>query len=70
MMTHGVRRAAEMRECAATYDELGLIGDIAARVADMQQAMGELERRPEETLKDTVAELSAALGYIKYKGGE
>jgi 3-hydroxyisobutyrate dehydrogenase-like beta-hydroxyacid dehydrogenase len=70
MMTHGVRRAAEMRECAATYDEFGLIGDIAARVADMQQAMGELERRPKETLKDTVAELSAALGHIKYKGGE
>ncbi|MBM9593838.1 NAD(P)-dependent oxidoreductase [Rhodobacteraceae bacterium MCCB 386] len=39
-LRHGRRRAAEMRESAATYDELGLHGALAAEVAAVQEAMG------------------------------
>jgi 3-hydroxyisobutyrate dehydrogenase-like beta-hydroxyacid dehydrogenase len=39
---HGIRRAAEMRECARTYSELGFpVGDaLASAIADLQQAVG------------------------------
>jgi 3-hydroxyisobutyrate dehydrogenase-like beta-hydroxyacid dehydrogenase len=42
--THGVRRAAEMRESAATLDELGFAAgrDLATAIADLQQSVGEL----------------------------
>lgn len=36
VLRHGVRRAAEMRECAATLDELGLHGALANAIADVQ----------------------------------
>ena len=38
---HGKRRAAEMRESAATLDDLGLHGRLADAIADVQQAMGD-----------------------------
>lgn len=39
---HGIRRAAEMREVAATYDELGFTGALADKIADVQEKMGTL----------------------------
>ncbi len=39
---HGIRRAAEMREVAATYDELGFTGALADKIADVQDKMGTL----------------------------
>lgn len=38
--THGLRRAAEMRESAATLDALGLHGALADAIADLQEKMG------------------------------
>ena len=38
--THGRRRAAEMRESAATLDALGLGGGLAHAIADVQERMG------------------------------
>ncbi|MEJ2480127.1 MAG: DUF1932 domain-containing protein [Acidihalobacter sp.] len=45
--THGIRRAAEMREVALTVDELGLNGDMARATVDWQQRVGELGIRAE-----------------------
>jgi 3-hydroxyisobutyrate dehydrogenase-like beta-hydroxyacid dehydrogenase len=42
MMAHGVRRAAEMREVAATLRELGLPDRLAAATADWQAEIGGL----------------------------
>lgn len=39
--THGRRRAAEMRESAATLDALGLHGSLADAIADVQEKMGD-----------------------------
>lgn len=41
-MTHGVRRAAEMREVAATVAELGLDANMARATVAWQQALGDL----------------------------
>lgn len=43
MMVHGRRRAAEMREVAATLAELGLPNALASATADWQQRIGDLE---------------------------
>lgn len=40
--THGIRRAAEMREVAKTVTDLGLSGDMSLAIAHWQQAMGAL----------------------------
>ena len=45
-MKHGKRRAAEMRESAATLDALGLHGALAHAIADVQEAMGALGATP------------------------
>jgi 3-hydroxyisobutyrate dehydrogenase-like beta-hydroxyacid dehydrogenase len=37
IMTHGQRRAAEMEEVGATLDALGLTGDLARAVAEVQR---------------------------------
>lgn len=37
---HGTRRAAEMREVATTYNELGFVGALADKIADVQEKMG------------------------------
>lgn len=42
-MTHGKRRAAEMKEVALTVDELGLSGDMARATVNWQQRIGDLE---------------------------
>ncbi|MBP2315352.1 protocatechuate 4,5-dioxygenase subunit alpha [Azospirillum soli] len=42
-MTHGVRRAAEMREVALTVAELGLPNDMASATVEWQQRMGDLK---------------------------
>ncbi len=39
-LRHGARRAAEMRESAATLDALGLRGGLATEIAEIQQRMG------------------------------
>jgi protocatechuate 4,5-dioxygenase alpha subunit len=44
-MTHGVRRAAEMREVARTVEELQLPPDMATATAHWQQRIGELKLR-------------------------
>lgn len=41
-LLHGARRAAEMRESAATLDALGLNGGLAAEIARVQEAMSTL----------------------------
>jgi 3-hydroxyisobutyrate dehydrogenase-like beta-hydroxyacid dehydrogenase len=41
-MTHGLRRAAEMREVARTVEDLGLGGAMAAATADWEQRVGDL----------------------------
>ncbi|MFC3061194.1 DUF1932 domain-containing protein [Paenirhodobacter populi] len=43
MMVHGRRRAAEMREVAATLAELGLPNGLAAATADWQQRIGDMD---------------------------
>jgi 3-hydroxyisobutyrate dehydrogenase-like beta-hydroxyacid dehydrogenase len=45
VMTHGVRRAAEMREAAATVDGLGLDGAMSRGAVAWQQRIGELALR-------------------------
>ncbi|MBP1849513.1 NAD(P)-dependent oxidoreductase [Rhizobium halophytocola] len=54
---HGVRRAAEMRESAATLTALGLTGELADRIADVQAAMGAV---PAKALGDTPLEEAVA----------
>ena len=41
-MTHGVRRAAEMREVALTVDLLGLKGEMSRASVGWEQTIGEL----------------------------
>jgi len=45
VMTHGVRRAAEMREVALTVDGLGLDGAMSRGAAAWQQRIGDLALR-------------------------
>ena len=58
---HGQRRAAEMRESAATLDDLGLHGRLADAVADVQQAMGQAGTAAETSSGDLSATLAAVL---------
>ena len=56
-----MRRAAEMRESAATLNELGLNGALAAAIADVQELTALAGRRmapPAETLEGTIAGLA------------
>jgi 3-hydroxyisobutyrate dehydrogenase-like beta-hydroxyacid dehydrogenase len=48
VMTHGVRRAAEMREVALTVDLLGLKGEMSRASVGWEQTIGELGLRPTE----------------------
>ena len=45
VITHGLRRAAEMREVALTVDLLGLKGEMSRASVSWQQAIGELGLR-------------------------
>ena len=54
VMTHGIRRAAEMREVALTVDLLGLKGEMSRASVYWEQTIGELglratERKPPTT---------------------
>jgi 3-hydroxyisobutyrate dehydrogenase-like beta-hydroxyacid dehydrogenase len=51
---HGGRRAAEMRESAATLGALGLASELAEAIADVQQRMGEAGPRAEGGLHEIV----------------
>ncbi|MGV3549501.1 DUF1932 domain-containing protein [Rhizobium sp.] len=51
---HGRRRAAEMRESAATLDALGLQGALANAIADVQERMGASGFPTGDDLKTTV----------------
>jgi 3-hydroxyisobutyrate dehydrogenase-like beta-hydroxyacid dehydrogenase len=45
VVTHGIRRAAEMREVALTVDLLGLKGEMARATVEWEQTIGELGLR-------------------------
>jgi hypothetical protein len=45
-LKHGKRRGAEMLESAATLDDLGLHGELARSIAEVQQMMGSLPHPP------------------------
>ncbi|WP_416064522.1 DUF1932 domain-containing protein [Rhizobium sp. ZK1] len=51
---HGRRRAAEMRESAATLDALGLRGGLAAEIAEVQERMGACGVEQANGLEETV----------------
>jgi 3-hydroxyisobutyrate dehydrogenase-like beta-hydroxyacid dehydrogenase len=53
MASHGVRRAAEMRESAETLRELGVDPLMTVGTIERQQQMGEMGRQPQ--IKDAVA---------------
>ena len=60
---HGKRRAAEMRESAATLDALGLHGGLADAIADVQDRMGASGRSAGDGLQAVVgAVLAKRLG--------
>lgn len=46
VITHGVRRAAEMREVAVTVEDLGLNADMTHAAIDWQQRVGDLGLKP------------------------
>jgi 3-hydroxyisobutyrate dehydrogenase-like beta-hydroxyacid dehydrogenase len=48
VMTHGLRRAAEMREVALTVDLIGLEGAMSRAAVGWQQKVGELALRAED----------------------
>jgi 3-hydroxyisobutyrate dehydrogenase-like beta-hydroxyacid dehydrogenase len=58
-LRHGARRAAEMRESAATLDALGLTGALADKIADVQASMGAVSAQelPQGPLPAAVAEI-------------
>ncbi len=60
-LRHGARRAAEMRESAATLEELGLDGGLAREIAQVQAAMGAAgpDQPTGEDLAAAVAEVLA-----------
>jgi 3-hydroxyisobutyrate dehydrogenase-like beta-hydroxyacid dehydrogenase len=53
MASHGIRRAAEMREVADTLRELGVKPLMTAGTIERQQQLGEIGRQPQ--VKDAVA---------------
>lgn len=66
---HGIRRAAEMRESAATLEELGLSGSFASAVAGTQQRIGSLGlKEPGRDLLDELDRVLAALGDAARRG--
>jgi 3-hydroxyisobutyrate dehydrogenase-like beta-hydroxyacid dehydrogenase len=54
MLRHGVRRAAEMRESAAAFDDLGLGGGLAREIAEVHERLGRLGAAPGPDLAATV----------------
>jgi len=64
VMTHGIRRAAEMREVALTVDLLGLEGRMARATVDWQQQIGDLKLRAADCGADHGARADAILAAL------
>lgn len=64
VMTHGVRRAAEMREVALTVDLLGLDGRMARSTVEWQQQIGDLGLKAAAIGPDHGARADAILGAL------
>ncbi|MEZ0168959.1 DUF1932 domain-containing protein [Microvirga sp. TS319] len=58
-LRHGIRRAAEMREVAKTYDELGFVGRLADAVADVQENQGTIDAKElrKTEMSDAISEI-------------
>lgn len=56
---HGKRRAAEMRESAATLNALGLNGGLASEIAQVQDKMGACGVSQASSLAESVADILA-----------
>lgn len=62
MMEHGLRRAAEMREVAATIEGLGLSADLSSATVKWQQRIGEQRLRDRDgDLNDRLRMIDEAL---------
>lgn len=61
VMTHGIRRAAEMREVALTVDELGLHGVMARAAVEWQQRVGALRLDAKAIGQDDYGTLADAI---------
>ncbi len=61
VMTHGIRRAAEMREVARTVEDLGLAAPMAKATVMLQQEIGELGLDAEEIGAADLAALTDAI---------
>ncbi len=59
MASHGIRRAAEMREVADTLREFGIDPTMTAGTIDRQQQLGEIGRQPQ--VKEAVAKGRTAM---------
>ncbi|HEU0221114.1 MAG TPA: DUF1932 domain-containing protein, partial [Paracoccaceae bacterium] len=59
-LRHGHRRAAEMHECAATPDSLGLGGALATAIAAVEDRMGALTA-PAPAAEDLAAAVAGIL---------
>jgi 3-hydroxyisobutyrate dehydrogenase-like beta-hydroxyacid dehydrogenase len=72
IVEHGTRRAAEMREVAATLDDLGVGGTMAAATADRQQWVADLdiaEEFKDGTPDDYHVLAKAILAHLEVGGG-
>lgn len=65
VMTHGVRRAAEMREVALTVDRLGLDKAMASATVEWQQRIGDLKLDARQIGEDYLARAQAILEALK-----
>jgi len=59
MLSHGIRRAAEMREVAETLREFGIKPAMTSGTIERQQQLGEIGRRPE--VREAIAKGRAAM---------
>lgn len=60
-LTHGPRRAAEMREVALTVQELGFSGGMASATADWEQLAGDLGMKGRFNGEEDYAEIAEAV---------
>ena len=61
VMTHGIRRAAEMREVALTVEQLGLGGVMARAAVDWQRRVGDLRLDAKAIGADDYGKLADAI---------
>lgn len=64
VMTHGIRRAEELREVAKTVEELGLDADMSHAIVDWQQRIGELGLKSMDTGADYAERADAILSRL------